>query len=182
MQASSRVPVSLKNKNLLERSKYMKKIIFIISSLMMSLAMLIVSSPKTYASPTWNNVYIFDAFNETKDTTSLSIEEGTNIFTVNGNATSIKTYILPNLYDQNVNGSQLDSTKSYLIWYEYISGSVTTSTSAVTAIDTGANSDYPRSIRNVSTDYQVNKGYVIPPNGVSLSQVTLSANATAVNL
>jgi uncharacterized repeat protein (TIGR02543 family) len=50
MQASSRVPVSLKNKSLLERSKFMKKIIFIISALMMSFAMMIIASPVAYAS------------------------------------------------------------------------------------------------------------------------------------
>ena len=162
----------------------MKKIIFIISALMMSLAMLIVSSPKTYASPTWNNVYIFDAYTQTTNGVTLTIEEGTNVFTVNGTSTgTITTFDLPTLlYALNTNGSQLDETKTYMLWYEYISGSATSASAAVTVFDTGVKDDHVRSLTVKSADYQIDKGYVIHPNGASMARVSIASGGGAVNL
>lgn len=178
MQASSRVPVSLKNKNLLERSKYMKKIIFIITALMMSFAMMIIASPLTYASSSLNSAYIYDAYTNTSNGLSISIEADTNTVTLNGTTSSNTTFTFTSLYSANTNGSFLNTTSSYAVVYEYISGSVT-SGSNIQPIATGSTaygdtySGY--SVYVTPNNYTKNQGYTLLPNDATKNSISITS-------
>lgn len=104
----------------------MKKIIYLLT--LLSVFLLVIGlgpSIKVKASTVWNNVYLFDPLSTTHEGVSISIEEGTNVFTLHGNITNFSNYSLPSMLSANINGSYLDHTKNYVVYYEYISGTMT---------------------------------------------------------
>lgn len=138
--------------------KKMKKILFIFTALLMSFALLIVSTPKVHATPIWNNAYLFDAYDVTFSGVNVTIDEGTNVFTWNGTSTATTSQNLPNMFTANLNGSVLDQTKNYAFYYEYISGSLTGAFTAIEVIQT-THSDI-RAIKPQDTNYTLNKGFM----------------------
>lgn len=104
----------------------MKKIIYLLT--LLSVFLLVIGlgpSIQVKASTVWNNVYLFDPLSTTHEGVSISIEEGTNVFTLHGNITNFSNYSLPSMLSANINGSYLDHTKNYVVYYEYISGTMT---------------------------------------------------------
>lgn len=137
----------------------MKKLSFIITSLLLTFALMITGSPEVHAATTWNTDYIFDANTFTWSGVTVTIEEGTNVFTWNGTATAQTNQNLPDMFTPNSNGSVLDVSKKYVFYYEYISGTTTASQVCVIIISNTSHTDY-RSIIPQSNNYTKSQGFL----------------------
>lgn len=144
----------------------MKKLSLIIAALLMTFALMITGSPEVHAATTWNTDYIFDANTFTWSGVTVTIEEGTNVFTWNGTATAQTNQNLPDMFTANSNGSVLDVAKKYAFYYEYISGTTTASQVAVIEI---ANTTHAilRAIKPQNNNYTVSVGFL-----ATYSQIT----------
>lgn len=136
----------------------MKKLSFIIATLLMTFALMITGSPEVHAATTWNSDYIFDPLNVTVNGITITIEEGTNIFTLNGTSNNSNDYNFANMFTANSNGSVLDTTKKYAFHYEYISGSTNGSTKIIQINATPSND--VRTISVSATTYDKNIGFL----------------------
>lgn len=147
------------------------------------------------ASTTWNNDYVFDAVSTTSNGISITIDEGTNVFTLNGTATGSDYYVFPDILTPNSNGSVIDISKTYYVYYEYISGTVTGTVGSViafAALDVNENgnryitlSSYENTAANQPT-YDTNTGFFfsfigIPPQFSMRGGLHNGVSATVVN-
>lgn len=147
----------------------------------MSFALLIVSSPKTYAATNWNTDYIFDANEFTFSGVTVTIEEGTNVFTWNGTASAQTNQNLPDMFTANTNGSVLDQTKKYAFYYEYISGSTTASQFAVIEIASTTHTDN-RAIKPQSNNYTNSIGFLASYSQISNHHMFSTSGGSFTNL
>lgn len=161
----------------------MKKLTLIITALFMSFALIIASSPLLHATETMQTAYIYDAYTNTHNGVTISIEADTNTITLNGSS-STSTFNLTSLYTPNTRGSSLSTSKSYAVIYEYISGSMT-GTSGVQPIATGSvaySTSYAGYSVYITTDnYTKTQGYTLLPNDANKNQISLGSGSTFSN-
>jgi|GEM_PF-2780625 len=158
----------------------MKKLAFVLTALLMTLAMMIIGAPKVYAAQTMLSDYIFDPLSTTFNGISLTIEEGTNTFTLNGTSNNSGDYNLPNMFTANANGSLIEYQKKYAFHYEYISGDTNGSTKII-QISSTPNSDV-RAISLSATTYAQNLGFLATYSAVTDHRMSVYAGTVVNNL
>lgn len=159
----------------------MKKIIFILTALTMSLVVMIIGFPVHASELESRSIYTYDAFSESKTGITLNIAEGTNVFTVNGTASSNTSFNLPLLHTANANGSVLSVSNYYAYVVEYISGTATFN----------QNTNYIRNVHATATaqlanfvasNYQGVFGFLIVPGTTTGHQVAFNQGTILNNL
>lgn len=146
---------------------------------------------KINASTTWNNDYVFDALSTTHNGISLTIDEGTNIFTLHGTTTATTDYNFADMFTMNSSGSILNISRTYYVYYEYISGTASATTGQLKAFEVTNVAQINRFIYlspdNSSAtmqNYQMNKGFVFTFTGttpISHRMGTGSSTGTVFN-
>lgn len=166
----------------------MKKILMIFLVLLPAVITMILAPNQVYAAYT-DSVYRFEDFSETVYGVTLTIDEATQIFTINGtnNGAGISAFFPTNVYTANGLGYSLDSTKDYLMEYEYISGAMTTGTSfqpfiAIDKVESGLYY-YPEILlQSTNEAYNRDRGIVIAKEYTHKSEIRGNTNNAFTNL
>lgn len=161
----------------------MKKITLTFTLLSMLCALMFLG-PRVQAATIWNTDYIFDQQEISLYGVTVTVEEGTNVFTWNGTYTdsSSNTKELPNMFAPNTNGSSLSPTKKYAFYYEYISGTMTGNMTVIESADSNAG---VRSIKRSATGssaYTINSGYLQMYTQEGYHRIYATINSVFTNL
>lgn len=164
----------------------MKKLFMLFSIVLIGFTALIVSPGQVLAAagdPISN--YVFDSYSNTLNGLTLTIDSGTNLFTVDGTATAMSTFGFPTLYTANVNGSVLSTTDCYAVIYEYISGTATNLTT-VTIESIGStlySTTYSGSTIALNmSNYMNDNGFIVQPNDATKHTSAFGTGSSFTNL
>jgi len=162
----------------------MRKILYLFLLILTSVAALSFSIVELNAAS--NDLYTWNDFTDTQNGLTISIDEASQVITLNGTNTSLfdfNTMTLKNALGTTV--SILDSTKEYIIHYEYISGTTNNRFYAIELYNGVSTYSYvgDAGIEKQATTYMVDQSMVLNPGNIDFISINSGvSNITFDNL